>query len=135
MMCRPFTVMLVLLAFHAPPADAQPKKKDDLEPWLKQTKTLPAEERIKAALEKLAERNPGFPVEAATFKVIDGKVDELAVPGDYIADLSPLRALPELRKLNAGAREGGKGKIKDLVPLKDLRQLTVLNLEGSHGVT
>src|SRR5687768_8753919 len=93
-------IALAVCLSAIPPAAAQaPKKKvADLGPWLKQVATLPAEEQVKAVGDKLKELNKGFDGQV-THKIADGKVVEIGFKAEYVADISPLRALPGLEKL------------------------------------
>src|SRR5262249_41832818 len=122
-----------ILGWSAAIAAAQPKKKDDLDAWVKQVKGLPAEERLQATLAKLAERNPGFTAKEVHPTVEGGDVTVFHTNSLYLEDLVPFRALPELRTIFANTDR--KGKVKDLTPLREMKRLAVLNLGAQTGVT
>ena len=83
--------------------------------WVKDVQAMPAEKQIEAVSKKLMELNPGFdgkissPWDESSPPVIqDGNVVELQIFTDKVADLSPIRAFSELRRLQCGRdREQG----------------------------
>ena len=91
---------------------------------------MPAEQRVEGVSKKLMELNPGFDgktskswYESSPPVVQDGNVSELHIFTDKVADLSPIRALPELRQLDCSSRQN---TIKtahrlDLSPLNGMR--------------
>jgi Leucine-rich repeat (LRR) protein len=101
------------------------------EEWLRKVATLPAEQQVTAVAAKLKELNPGF--DGNLRNVIDkGAVVELAFPTDAVVDISPLRALPKLQRLDLNT-PSRKGKLADLTPLQRI-SLTHLNLSGCNEV-
>lgn|SRR5262245_17896587 len=112
-MTRLFLAVLLLmtaLALVPSEAAAQPKKKAEFEAWVKQTRDLPAEQRAQAVIVKLVEHNPGFTAPRADVKLSMGKVTELSLANEYIVDIEPIRALPDLRKFTcAGGIAGIEG--------------------------
>jgi formylglycine-generating enzyme required for sulfatase activity/Leucine-rich repeat (LRR) protein len=99
--------------------------------WIKEVLALPAEKQVQAVADKLKDLNPGF--DGKVEREIDaGKVVGLTVSTVAVADLSPLRALPDLRKLACyGAGGDRKGLLADLTPLKGLK-LTHLNCDATQ---
>jgi serine/threonine protein kinase/Leucine-rich repeat (LRR) protein len=95
--------------------------------WRQQVAGLPAAKQVEAVALKLQEVNPGFrdPVQP---RVQEGAVTELEFLADRLTDLSPLRALPELRVLTCGGSAAGRGRLFDLSPLRSL-SLHELSLE------
>jgi Leucine-rich repeat (LRR) protein len=86
------------------------------------------EEQAKAVAEELKRRNPGFAgkVEPA---VPNGRQHWEVTGCAAIRDLSPLQAIPSLKKLTLHATRGNNAPSLDLTPLKGLA-LESLNLEG-----
>ncbi len=92
--------------------------------WLRAVAALPAERQAEAVARMLQERNPGFPGRVAT-EIEGGIVRGLTFSAGYVADLSPLQALPGLRKLCCD----GPGPLADLSALRGLplTELSVAN--------
>ncbi|HVK12844.1 MAG TPA: formylglycine-generating enzyme family protein, partial [Gemmataceae bacterium] len=69
---------------------------------------LPAEKQLDAVAEELARRNPGLDVAAlkASAQFEDGKVILVALNAPYLADLSPLRALPGIPRVHLNGTTG-----------------------------
>ncbi len=67
--------------------------------WLKQVAALPADKQVEAVAAKLKQLNPGFDGDQVTHKVEEGKVTDLTTAANKLTDISPLRALPGLRRL------------------------------------
>jgi serine/threonine protein kinase/tetratricopeptide (TPR) repeat protein len=117
----------------APPAV---HKADDLVRWERSVAALPAEEQVKAVAAKLKELNPGFDGRVAFIQndvlldpafdgalvayVKDGVVIHLALDAAEVGDLSPVRALTGLQRLNLDLRTKNRGKYSDLSPLREL---------------
>jgi hypothetical protein len=93
--------------------------------WLKYVAALPPPEQVEAVAARLKERNPGFDGTVRS-KIENDRVVQLWVVTDHVTDVSPVRALTELRVLSCNGSSFGKGKLADLGPLKDL-DLTTLN--------
>jgi len=67
----------------------------------------------------LKELNPGFDGKAG-HKIEKGAVTELHFVSDAVTDISPVRALTQLKALSCNGSGPGKGKLADLSPLKGL---------------
>lgn len=87
--------------------------------WVADTVAKPPARRLAAVEAKLRELNPAFTGRAEAAAVAGGLA--LVLPGDAVADLSPLRALPDLRELSVVGGAPGKGLPADLSPLTGLR--------------
>jgi len=98
--------------------------------WIEDTKKLPAEKQVEAVAQKLVELNPGFDGKVK-HTIEKGTVHDLAFNTDNVADLEPLRALPQLRRLFCAGHWPCKGKVRDLSPVRSLRQLYLL--ECNHN--
>ena len=96
--------------------------------YVARVKDLPAAEQVQAVADKLKEHNPGFDGKVES-KIENGTLRDLTFISDQVLDLSPLRALPSLRRLSAAGSEPGKSKLADLSPLKGL---TLISLDLSH---
>ena len=98
--------------------------------------TLPAEDQVQVVAAKLQKLNPGFDgkmdvdhLGSLIQPVQDGTVRELSFSTMHVADISPLRALPSLRRLYCGSRvPGQRGQLANLSPLRGI-QLTTLWLD------
>jgi serine/threonine protein kinase len=80
--------------------------------WMTEVAAMPAEGQVEAVSKKLMELNPGYdgkisnPANRSAPPVVeDGKVIALHLFIDRIVDLSPIRALRELRQLECSANE------------------------------
>jgi len=92
------------------------------ESWLAQVASLPAQEQIEAVVKKLRERNPSFD-DQVTHVIENGAVTEIQFYGEYVEDISPLRALKDLRVLD-GTGSGStriNGGFYDLSQIADLK--------------
>jgi tetratricopeptide (TPR) repeat protein len=108
----------------------------DATEWERKVAALPAAEQVKAVAAKLKELNPGFDGRVAFIQndvfldpafdggvvayVKDGVVIHLALDAAEVADLSPVRALTGLQRLNLDLRTKHDGKYRDLSPLRGL---------------
>ncbi len=88
--------------------------------WLKRIPALAVTQQLDAVVAKLKERNPGFDGSVKQ-KIEGGVVTELYFVVENVTDLSPLRALPGLRRLSCVGSKSGGGQLSDLSPLKDMR--------------
>jgi len=91
--------------------------------WIKMVQAQPAEKQVEEVVKKLKEMNPGW--DGKEKHVRDGeRVSGLYIESEALADISPLRALGELRKLSCGGPSvPGKqlrNRVSDLKPLKGL---------------
>jgi Leucine-rich repeat (LRR) protein len=79
----------------------------------------PAEKQVEAIAKKLQELNRGFDGNE-THKVEDGVVTELQFVTDNVTDISPVRALNGLKKLQCAGSGEGNGILSDLSPLRGM---------------
>jgi eukaryotic-like serine/threonine-protein kinase len=96
-----------------------------LDPWEKSVAALPAEQQVQAVARRLKELNSRFDGQVKP-TIEYGVVTGLQLVGDEVEDLSPVHALKDLRVLSCDGSGPGKGKLKDLTPLRGLR-LTALS--------
>jgi len=90
------------------------------DPFLKEVAALPPEQQVVRVMAKLKELNPNFDGKE-THKIENGAVTELALSTIGVADITPLKALPQLKRLTlASASASQKGSLADLSPLKGL---------------
>jgi serine/threonine protein kinase len=101
------------------PVEKEDPTPDDFAGELKRIAGLPAEEQVKAVAALLRERNPEFDGTVG-HKIDNGVVTEFSIDSSHVTDLSPVRALTELRRLDCDAR-GRKGPLVDLSPLKGMK--------------
>ena len=98
---------------------AAPKPTVD-DAWVKQVAAFPAEQQVDAVAAKLKELNPGFDGKVKP-TIEGGGVVGLEFVTDNVTDISPLRALPELKSLNCrGSADVWNGRLADLSPLKGM---------------
>lgn len=98
-----------------------------LQQWMKDVAAMPAEQQVDAVSEKLKELNPVFdgklsmPEDQSRAPLIeDGNVVELLIFTENVADLSPLRALSELRRLSCLEKQN-TGRRLNLSPLNGMK--------------
>jgi hypothetical protein len=96
----------------APPTEA--------ERWEKTVAGMPAEQQVKAVVRRLKELNPAFDGKV-TPTVENGVVTGLKFLTDDVDDISPVRALSRLEKLECDGTFLRKGKLSDLTPLRGMR--------------
>ena len=65
---------------------------------MKDVAAKPAEKQLEAVAKKLQELNPRFDGKE-THTVENGVVTEFQFASDHVTDISPVRALPQLKKL------------------------------------
>ncbi len=87
--------------------------------WLQAVRGLPAPQLADAVARELKDRNPGFEGKVRP-TIANDVVTGLEFPADEVTDLSPVRALPGLKRLVCRGSAPGKGKLADLWPLKGL---------------
>jgi serine/threonine protein kinase len=95
--------------------------------WMKDVAAMPAEKQVEAVSKKLMELNPGFegkisdPRDESSPPVVqNGDVVELQIYTEKVADLSPIRALSELRQFYCSQRQK-TGQGLDLSPLNGMK--------------
>lgn len=112
------------------------------EPWAVEVAALPAEKQIEAVAKKLMELNSGFDGTVAGFpsgwtigkstpKIENGVVTEIGFVTDNVTDISPVRALVELKAFWCADSGGAIGKLSDLSPLRGM-VLTKLTCSGTR---
>lgn len=115
-------------------AVGKPAESQEFKQWLQSTAGMSVDKRLEAVSKKLMELNPGFdgktwnPAdESKPPVVVDGRVLEFGIFTDKIVDLSPIRALPDVRYLQFSKKEK-TGPPLDLTPLKGM---TIQRLTGA----
>lgn len=104
----------------------------DIGPFVERVAAMPPDDQVKEIGEELKRRNPGFDgILAPTIE--NDVVVGLNFKTDHIKDISPVRALTQLRKLELEGSGGNKGALEDLTPLWGMR-LTFLSISGNPGV-
>src|SRR5262249_8632713 len=78
---------------------------------------LPAAKQVDEVRKELVRRNPGFDG-TVEHKIHDDAVAELKFSTLEVTDISPVRALGGLQKLDIGNYPRGKSRLNDLSPLK-----------------
>jgi hypothetical protein len=101
-------------------------RKDEIEQLRQEIRDFSPELQLNRVLGKLMEYNPGFDGKLAEQPIAKGRVGNVSFGGNQffrypILDLSPLRALPELKYLNCSGT-----RVSDLSPLEGMR-LTALD--------
>ena len=87
--------------------------------WMKQIVALPPDRQVDAVAKRLQELNRGFDGKV-THKIENFAVTELEFPTDNVTDISPVRALMELKKLKMNGSTYRSGKLTALSPLKGM---------------
>jgi serine/threonine protein kinase len=101
----------------------------EAEQWERSVAKLPAEQQVKAVVQRLKELNPAFGG-TVTPTIEDGVVKGLSFLTDDVMDISPVRALRRLDTLDCRGTLDRRGKIADLSPLRGL-SLGVLHVEDN----
>lgn len=115
-----------VLAHHKGPADPA---------FIAAVAALPPESQAAPVVAKLKELNPGYNGKEK-HRIEAGKLEELSITSSALADLSPLRALPDLKFLEISAEYDPavskfvRGQLTDLAPLKGL-PLERLRIQGT----
>ena len=101
--------------------------------WMRNVANLPTANQLEAVSQKLRGLNPEFDGELYHELADDGSVESLRFVTDHVTDISPIRALPRLRKLwcIGDPNSGLGGKLVDLTPLHGLK-LQRLHIEGNQ---
>ena len=100
----------------------------DFDKWLQQVADLESPwKQTGWVAAKLKERNPGFDGNVQP-TIENGVVTGLTFLTDHVTDISPVRALTGLKKLNCGGSAWQMGRLWDLSPLKGM-SLTSLDIE------
>jgi serine/threonine-protein kinase len=95
----------------------------EFDQWMKEVATLTAAQQVEAVARKLQELNPGFDGKVTHQGIWD--ITDLEFLTDNVTDISPVRALVELKSLGCWSPTV-QGKVSDLSPLKTMK-LTRLN--------
>ncbi len=113
---------------------AGPQAQSD-EEWRRHIASLPAAEQVREIAASLKALNEGFDGELK--ETVEGAVVVgLEFVTDQVRDISPVRTLPGLRRLDCYGTHTGKsnGKLSDLSPLRGMR-LTHLNCAANVRIT
>jgi hypothetical protein len=92
--------------------------------WIKSVAAMSPEKQVQAVAKKLQELNPGFDGKVE-HKVEYGQVTDLKFFTDRVSDISPVRALVDLKLLGCYGSDVGKGRLRDLSPLKGIHLTTL----------
>ena len=108
------------------PQDSPNPTAADLAQWMKQVASRSADGQVVEVVKKLRELNPEFDGEFS-HKVEKGAVTELGIQNVHIIDISPIRALPELKSLRlAGSTSPNQiGQLIDLSPLAGMKLMSL----------
>jgi serine/threonine protein kinase len=109
-------------------AGGKPWESPAFKKWMQSVAAMPAEEQVEAVSNKLMKLNPEFDGKLSGYfwdessppVVQDGNVVELVIFADNVADLSPIRALSELRELRCDSKQK-TGQRLDLSPLNGMK--------------
>jgi WD40 repeat protein len=104
------TAYVLRLAPPPPPLD---------ETWLRRVADLGPEEQVREVVRRLKEFNPFFDGKVR-HRVENGAVSELQFVSDHVNNLTPLRALTSLKKLDCSGSVQFRGRLADLTPLRGL---------------
>ncbi|MFO1041967.1 MAG: protein kinase [Planctomycetaceae bacterium] len=103
----------------------------EFQKWLHQVANLPANQQLEAVIEKLRELNPEFDGKH-THKIERGQVVFLEFLADRVVDISPIRALKGLERLECHGFGANSGRLYDLSPLKGM-SLKVLKVFATQA--
>jgi len=120
---------------------AKPWQTPAFQQWMKEVAALPEPEQIKAVSRKLMELNPGFDGHVGDVdgkgipKTKKGKVLTFAFSTDNVRDVSPLKALRELESVSLTGSRAKSGQLFDLSPLHDCINLKSLDVTRTQVVS
>ncbi len=106
-----------------PSANAAQKfafEQPDFAAWAEEVGRRDPETQLAMVLKKLQELNPQYDGEE-THRIQNNGVVELVLPATKIADLSPVRALVDLKSLKVGGEEQNHGLLKSVAPLRGMK--------------
>lgn len=104
--------------------------------WLKKVQAMKPDDQLQAVAEEMKARNPEFPGFVDEHEISRGeagRIEAIRIRSEFVEDLSPLVAFPELKSLIAYASNFTEGRIRDLSPLAPLK-LTTLKLNNNHAI-
>jgi serine/threonine protein kinase len=103
-------------------ADIAARRKEDADQQAYQKKITrkKPEEQVKEIADKLKSLNPGFDPKSVTPTIENGLVTGLQFPADNVTDISPVQALPKLKRLSCKGSAPGKTKLESLQPLQSM---------------
>jgi serine/threonine protein kinase/Leucine-rich repeat (LRR) protein len=114
-----------------PPSATEPKllafKIVGFDRWVNEVSSMPAPQQVKAVAKKLVELNPGFDgqLTGSRFQgepgIENGVVRSIGFVTDNVTDLSPVRALPQLKTLWCQGSEKKQAILSDLSPLEGMK--------------
>ncbi|GMV82554.1 MAG: hypothetical protein AMXMBFR7_37380 [Planctomycetota bacterium] len=99
--------------------------------WIAAVASLKPEDQVEAVHAKLKELNPNLPDTKVRSQVGNGVIVGLKIDGQHLNDISPLRALKSLQRLETGVIMGHEGKL-DIAPLAHLPELVELQAYNSR---
>ncbi len=110
--------------------------------WIQDTRKLQAEQQVAAVTAKLKELNPGFDGKVTPFIDERGRVTRFKFYSKNALDISPIRALTDLKHLDCPGTMEDRSNFYDLSPVRgmNLEQLTmtytrVKDLSPLRGMT
>ncbi|MBC7822042.1 MAG: SUMF1/EgtB/PvdO family nonheme iron enzyme, partial [Planctomycetaceae bacterium] len=120
-----FRVSLVVHAVKA--AIAERKTSPEFQQWMKDVAAQPADKQVDAVAKKLQELNPDFDGKV-THTIKNGEVFELSLFVEHVSDISPVRALTQLKGFSCNS--SSRGQLANLSPLQGL-PLTAITIENT----
>lgn len=113
-----------LRTINEKPADEFWKEHDAkqaaLADWVAHTAALPVDQQVEQVTAKLKELNPEF-IDRIYPTIEEGKVVRLMVFVNKVTDISPVRALKELKFLSVRSGNKDRALLFDLDPIRDLK--------------
>src|SRR5262249_47066116 len=109
---------------HSPRAKSQPAADPAFQKWMQHVALLPAEDQVAEVVAKLKELNRRYDGNE-DHRIMNGVVFDLIIVVDEVTDVSPVRALRSLQKINLSSPRGGS-KLADLSPLAGLPLTSVI---------
>lgn len=92
----------------------------DFAAWAAEVGRRDPDMQLAMVLKKLQELNPAYDGEE-THRIQNNGVVELNLPATKIADLSPVRALTDLKILKCGGEDKNRGLLESLAPLQGMK--------------
>jgi Leucine-rich repeat (LRR) protein len=113
---------------NEPPPDPAASVRAAAAAWERKVAALSPDEQARAVAARLKELNRAFDG-VIKHQVTDGAVTHVEFSSADVSDLSPLRALPNLKHLNCSGPQANRGLVADLSTLRGMRleELTCSN--------
>ncbi len=106
----------------------QPWNTPAFQGWMEQIRAMPAEDQAKMVTQKLLEKNSGLNPKDIAIEIVDNVVAAVRCSSTKLIDISPIRALTDLKRVHVTGIVGRVGKATELSDLSPLRGMQLTDL-------